>query len=46
MDAGVLTTAGSPFATSAAELVKNSLELVTDADQLLRDLMSYRLEVR
>lgn len=46
VDGGVLTSAEGPFATSAASLVKNSVELVTDADQLLKDLLSYRLEVR
>jgi hypothetical protein len=45
VDAAVLTSSGSAFCASAAALVKGSVELLPDADKLLRDLLAYRLEV-
>ena len=40
---GLIKTADSPFLREAARILKNSLELVTDAGQQLRELLDYPL---
>lgn len=41
---GLLARAESPFVAAAARLLKNSLELVTDAEPQLRELLDYPLD--
>ena len=40
---GLIKRADSPFLREAARILKNSLELVTDAGQQLRELLDYPL---
>lgn len=40
---GLITRTESPFLREAARILKNSLELVVDADRQLRELLDYPL---
>ena len=40
---GLIKKSDSPFLREAARILKNSLELVTDADKQLRELLDYPL---
>ena len=40
---GLIKKTDSPFLREAARILKNSLELVTDADKQLRELLDYPL---
>ena len=40
---GLITRTDSPFLREAARILKNSLELVVDADRQLRELLDYPL---
>jgi glutamyl-tRNA synthetase len=44
VEAGMLTKNASPFVSAVVGVVRNSLELVHDADNELRDLLGYPLE--
>ena len=41
---GLMSKAASPFVSSVIAVIKNSLEIVTDADKEIADLLSYPLE--
>ena len=40
---GLIKKTDSPFLREAARILKNSLELVVDADKQLRELLDYHL---